>query len=379
MKSRLRLWLGATVVALAACSSSSDDSSGSAGASGSGGNTGTSGSSGSSGAGTGSSGTYGGTSGATGTNSGSSGSTGATGTTGAAGTTGSTGTSGESGASGTSGASGKSGASGTSGSTTGSRDGGTSGSTTGSHDAGTGVHDAASSGSSASTTTGDGGACVPGPAWTGGTTHTGTYGTGTADGSYSWNLYAAGGGSDSITVAGTDALFSAMWANAGDFIARVGLSFNSTMTPTQIGTLEADFAETKTGTGGGYSNIGIYGWTENPLHEYYIVDDWFGNGPPVSGTKAGSFEVDGDTYVVYQHTQNNQPAITGGNATFVQFLSVRQHARQCGHISISQHFAEWATLGLQMGNLEEARILVEAGGGTGSINFTTATVTLTSN
>jgi hypothetical protein len=65
-----------------------------------------------------------------------------------------------------------------------------------------------------------------------------------------------------------------------------------------------------------------------------------------------------------------------GTATFVQFFSVRQTARQCGHISISQHFAEWASLGLTLGNMEEARMLVEVGGGSGTIDFTTATVTV---
>jgi hypothetical protein len=58
----------------------------------------------------------------------------------------------------------------------------------------------------------------------------------------------------------------------------------------------------------------------------------------------------------------------------IQFWSVRQTPRQCGHISISKHFAEWASLGLQLGDLEEARILVEAQNNTGSIDFTTATV-----
>lgn len=32
-------------------------------------------------------------------------------------------------------------------------------------------------------------------------------------------------------------------------------------------------------------------------------------------------------------------------------------------------------MGLQLGNMEEARILVEAGGGSGSIDFTSATLT----
>jgi len=79
---------------------------------------------------------------------------------------------------------------------------------------------------------------------------------------------------------------------------------------------------------------------------------------------------------VYQHTQVNQPDISGGKSTFPQFFSVRQSARQCGHISISEHFKQWAKLGLTLGKMEEARILVEVGGGlTGSIDFTTATLT----
>jgi len=176
-----------------------------------------------------------------------------------------------------------------------------------------------------------------------------------------------------MTVFGVNAAFSSTWSGVGDFLARVGLGFNSTRTPAQIGTISADFAETRTGTGGSFSYIGIYGWSVNPLHEYYIVDDWFGS-RPVPGTKVGTITVDGGTYDVLTHTQTNQPAITGGNATFVQFWSVRQTARQCGHISISEHFKAWANAGLKLGSMEECRILVEVGGGNGNIDFTTATV-----
>ncbi|HWZ88063.1 MAG TPA: glycoside hydrolase family 11 protein, partial [Polyangiaceae bacterium] len=148
-----------------------------------------------------------------------------------------------------------------------------------------------------------------------------------------------------------------------------------TQTFDQLGTIASDFAYTKTGSGGGFSFIGVYGWSNNPLVEFYIVEDWFGSGPPSGGgTKKGSLTVDGGTYNVYQHTQTNQPSIHG-TATFPQFFSVRQTPRQCGHISISEHFKAWASLGLTLGKMEEARFLVEVGGGTGSINFTTATVT----
>jgi hypothetical protein len=177
-----------------------------------------------------------------------------------------------------------------------------------------------------------------------------------------------------MTTYNVDAQFSATWNGTGDFLARAGLGWNSTKLYTQLGTISADFAETKTGSGGGFSYIGIYGWSENPLHEYYIVDDWFGQ-RPVPGTKMGTIMVDGGTYDVLTHTQVNQPTILGTNATFVQFWSVRQTARNCGHISITTHFDEWAKMGMTLGNMEEARILVEVGGGPGSIDFTNAKVT----
>ena len=175
-----------------------------------------------------------------------------------------------------------------------------------------------------------------------------------------------------MNVFGVDAAFSANWTNPGDFLARVGLGFDQTKTPAQIGTISADFAETKTGTAN-FSFIGIYGWSVSPLHEYYIVEDWVASRPNPGGTQMGTITVDGGTYDVYQHTQNNQPSIQG-TTTFVQFFSVRQTARTCGHISISEHFSQWANLGLELGNLEEARILIETGGGSGNIDFTAATV-----
>jgi hypothetical protein len=177
-----------------------------------------------------------------------------------------------------------------------------------------------------------------------------------------------------LTVYGGDAAFKATWTNVGDWIGRVGLAFDKTKTYDQIGTFSSDFAYTMSGiTTGGFGNIGIYGWSVNPLHEYYIAENWLGKKP--NFTKVGTFTIDGEgTYDVMTNMQMNQPNITGTNQNFVQFWSVRTSPRQCGHISISKHFAEWASLGLQLGNLEEARILVEAQNNSGSIDFTTGTV-----
>ena len=94
--------------------------------------------------------------------------------------------------------------------------------------------------------------------------------------------------------------FRATWNNSGDFLARSGLQFDETKTFDQYGTIGADMAFTKTGTGGGYSFIGVYGWSNDPLIEYYIVENSFQNGvtTPYATTQRGQFTVDGATYRV---------------------------------------------------------------------------------
>ena len=205
--------------------------------------------------------------------------------------------------------------------------------------------------------------------------------TGSVSGGYAYELWSDGTGMGCMTIYSSDAKFSATWTNAGDFLARIGLGFDKSKTPTQIGTISCDFAETKTADTG-LVYVGIYGWTVSPLREYYILDDWGSTKPGDTAsdgtprTHVGTITVDGDTYDVWKHTQTGKPAITGDNMTFDQYFSVRQTARQCGHISISTHFSEWTKLGLDLGKLEEAKLLVEAQDGTGSIDFTTATVVL---
>jgi hypothetical protein len=219
--------------------------------------------------------------------------------------------------------------------------------------------------------------CPAGSHSTQGTKHCGMSDTGTASGNYTYNIYSDGKGSGCMTTYGVDATFSASWTNVGDWIARVGLAFDKTKTYDQIGIFASDFAYTTTGvTSGGFGNIGIYGWSVNPLHEYYIIEDWLGKRP--NFTKVDTLTIDGEgTYEIQTNTQNDQPNITGTNATFVQFWSVRTEPRYCGHISVSKHFDKWKSLGLTLGNLEEARILVEAQNNTGAIDFTTATVVVT--
>lgn len=208
---------------------------------------------------------------------------------------------------------------------------------------------------------------------TGGTQHCSSNASGKV-GTYTWTIWSTNRGGCLTTYDNRDAAFSATWDNAGDFLARVGLQWDRSKTYDQLGTVSADFAETKTGTAGGYSFIGIYGWSVQPTIEFYIVDDSFNRLPlNPGGTKVGAAMIDGDTYDLY--SRNASGASIDGSSTFVQFYSIRHTARQCGHISISAHFDAWAKAGLKLGKMEEAKILIEAGGGSGTVSFTTANVT----
>ncbi|MCR5378237.1 MAG: glycoside hydrolase family 11 protein [Fibrobacter sp.] len=177
------------------------------------------------------------------------------------------------------------------------------------------------------------------------------------------------GGNNSMTYY-DNGTYKASWNGTNDFLARVGFKYNEDKSYSDLGPIDAYFNWTKQGNAGGYNYIGIYGWTVDPLVEYYIVDDWFSEpGPNLLGKKKGEFTVDGATYEIYQNQRNNAPSIKG-NQTFPQYFSKRKGARSCGHIDITAHFKKWESLGMKMGKMYEAKVLVEAGGGTGSFDVT---------
>jgi len=181
----------------------------------------------------------------------------------------------------------------------------------------------------------------------------------------------ADSGSNSATFY-SDGSFSCSMQGAGDYLCRTGLSFDSTQTPSQIGQLTADFKVVKENISNvGYSYVGIYGWTRDPLVEYYIVDNWFSPDRPgdwVGNTNHGDFQIDGATYTVYENDRTG-PSIDG-DTTFKQYFSIRSDARECGTIDISAHFAQWESLGMTMGKLHEAKVLGEAGNGSGGVSGT---------
>ncbi|MCQ2210641.1 MAG: glycosyl hydrolase family 8 [Paludibacteraceae bacterium] len=193
---------------------------------------------------------------------------------------------------------------------------------------------------------------------------------------YQYEIWRDGNGGE-LMLYNKDACFKASWNNAGDFLGRVGKTFNNPKWNNLGGNLVAEYAYTKSGDdGNSYSYIGIYGWMDSPQIEWYIVDDWLHNrgvpGGSYIGKEIGEITVDGEVYKVWSGQRTG--ASKWGNSTFTQIFSIRQTQRQCGTIHISEHFRQWSKLGLNLGNLMEAQILAEAGGGSGYVDFSHAKV-----
>jgi len=178
----------------------------------------------------------------------------------------------------------------------------------------------------------------------------------------------------------SDGSFSCSFQNSMDFLCRSGLSFDSTKTYSQIGHMYADFKLVKQNIQNvDYSFVGVYGWTRNPLIEFYIVDNWLSQYRPgdwVGNTKYGDYIIDGAYYTVYENTRYG-PSIDG-NTQFKQYFSIRQQARDCGTIDITAHFQQWKNLGMNMGYMHEAKVLGEVGsngsGTSGTADFPYAKV-----
>ncbi len=176
--------------------------------------------------------------------------------------------------------------------------------------------------------------------------------TGNEDG-YDYELW-KDSGSTSMTIKG-GGTFECWWENIGNALFRKGVKFDCTQTYQQIGNISIDYGVDYQPNGNSY--LCVYGWTRNPLVEYYIVESW-GTWRPPGATSKGTITVDGGTYDVYETTRVNQPSIDG-NTTFQQYWSVRTSKRTSGTISVTEHFKAWEGMGMQMGNLYEVALNVE--------------------
>jgi hypothetical protein len=124
------------------------------------------------------------------------------------------------------------------------------------------------------------------------------------------------------------------------------------------------------------SYLALYGWTTNPLIEYYVIESYGSYNPSTcsGGQNFGSFQSDGATYNVRRCLRQNAPCITGDSCTFYQYFSVRNPKKGFGNISgtitVQNHFDYWASQGLNLGNFDYMVFATEGYQSNGSSDIT---------
>jgi endo-1,4-beta-xylanase len=188
---------------------------------------------------------------------------------------------------------------------------------------------------------------------------------------YDWELWNQNRqGNTSMTLGKSGGgTFKCSWKGILNVLFRSGRKFGSTQTHQEIGTISIKYNAPVFSIRGDVNYLSVYGWTQNPLVEFYIVEKRGSYNPGSAGTKKGQVTVDGSVYDIYQATRTNQPSIEG-NKTFQQYFSVRRTQRTSGTISVSEHFKAWEDLGMTMGKMFEVALKVESYQGSGNAEIT---------
>jgi len=183
--------------------------------------------------------------------------------------------------------------------------------------------------------------------------------TGTSNG-YFYSFWEQDAGGATMTL-GSGSNYQLSWTSASnDVVAGTGWATGSTAPVTYSGTWNCN----------GNCYLSLYGWTTNPLVEFYITDAYGDYNPSSGDSLLGTVNSDGGTYDLYEHQQVNQPCITGSSCTFEQYWAVRTSQRIGGTITVANIFNAWAALGLNLGTPNYEILATEGYQSSGSSNIT---------
>jgi sialate O-acetylesterase len=177
--------------------------------------------------------------------------------------------------------------------------------------------------------------------------------TGNHDG-YDYELWHQRG--DVSMTLGPKGTFECAWQNSHNALFRTGKKFYPVQKLDPATTITLDYGCDYRPDGNSY--LCVYGWSVDPLVEFYVVESWGNWRPPGARSKKATVTIDGGTYDIYETTRVEMPSIQG-TKTFQQYWSVRTDRRTEGTVSMDKHIAAWARQGMRLGSLYEVSLCVE--------------------